>query len=271
MSFTSAPVTRTLVVGLFLFSLGASLFDIKHYFYISIGTHILRYHQLWRFLIYQLCYTNSSEVVFAAMLLYNTRIVEQRWGSRKFASFILVAALLTSIIPPFLVMIFRPLTFGLFDYLPAGPTPIIFAILSQYNAMIPHMYQYKVALSTGPPGNRDTPGVPFTDKSTKYLMAAQIAMAQFPGSLLGALVGWVVGNIWRAELLPGAMNTWRVPGWVVGIRDKKTNAEFENLRRRLETEGTPTGSASGVQQPQTGGNRRRTMPQQIMDEVRGAF
>ncbi|KAK4167432.1 hypothetical protein QBC43DRAFT_230778 [Cladorrhinum sp. PSN259] len=271
MSFTSTPVTRTLVVGLFAFSIAASLFDIKHYFYISIGTHILRYHQLWRFLTYQLCYTNSSEVLFAAMVLYNTRIVEQRWGSRKYASFILVTASITSIVPPILTMIFRPLTFGLFDYLPAGPTPIIFAIMSQYHAMVPHMYQYKVALSTGAPAGRDTLGVPFTDKSAKYLMAAQVAAAQLPGSLLGALVGWVVGNLWRAELLPGNMNNWRVPGWVVGQKNKKTNAEFENLRRRLETEGSPSGSASGVQQPQADANRRRTMPQQMLDEVRGAF
>ncbi|KAK3988183.1 hypothetical protein QBC44DRAFT_329955 [Cladorrhinum sp. PSN332] len=271
MSFTSTPVTRALVVGLFAFSIAASLLDIKHYFYISIGTHILRYHQLWRVLTYQLCYTNSSEVLFAAMVLYNTRVVEQRWGSRKYASFILVTVLFTSIIPPLLTMILRSFTFGVFDYLPAGPTPIIFAIMSQYHAMIPHMYKYKVALSTGPPVGRDTLGVPFTDKSTKYFMAAQVALFQFPGSLLGAVVGWVVGNAWRAELLPGAMTNWRVPGWIVGIRDKKTNAEFENLRRRLETEGAPTGSASGVQQPQAEANRRRTMPQQMIDEVRGAF
>ena len=138
--------------------------------------------------------------------------------------------------------------------------------------MIPHMYKYKVALSAGPPAGRDTPGVTFSDKTTKYVMAAQVAMSQFPGSLLGAVVGWLVGNAWRNELLPGSMTSWRVPGWVVGIRDKRTNAEFENMRRRLESEGAPSGSASGVQQPsQADGNRRRTMPQQIIDEVRGAF
>lgn len=85
MSFTSTPVTRALVVGLFASSITASLFDVKHYFYISIGTHIFGYRQIWRFLTYQLCYTNSSEVLFAAMVLYNARVVEQRWGSRKFA------------------------------------------------------------------------------------------------------------------------------------------------------------------------------------------
>jgi hypothetical protein len=85
MSFASAPVTRVLVVGLVASSIAVSLFDVKHYFYISVGTHVLRYRQTWRALIYQLCYTNSSEVLFASMVLYNMRIIEQLWGSRKYA------------------------------------------------------------------------------------------------------------------------------------------------------------------------------------------
>jgi hypothetical protein len=85
MSFTGTPVTRTLVLGLVGSSIAVSLFDVKHYFYISVGTHIFQYRQTWRALIYQLCYTNSSEVLFAAMTLYNMRAIEQQWGSRKYA------------------------------------------------------------------------------------------------------------------------------------------------------------------------------------------
>jgi hypothetical protein len=172
-----------------------------------------------------------------------------------------------------LTAILRPLSFGAFDFLPAGPTPIIFAILAQYHAMIPHTYKYKVALTTGGPTNDDTPGVAFSDKSTKYLMALQLALFQWPGSLLGAAVGWLVGQAWRSELMPGALTRWRLPGWVVGMRNVKSNDRFEGMRRRLETEGASTGATSGAQQ-QVGGdsnNRRRTMGQQLIDEVRGAF
>ncbi|KAK4101947.1 hypothetical protein N658DRAFT_495888 [Parathielavia hyrcaniae] len=276
MSFASTPVTRSLVLGTVGFSIAASLFDIKHYFYISVGTHILQYRQTWRALIWQLCYTNSSEVLFAAMALYNLRVVEQQWGSRKFASFVLVSGLLTSLIPPVLLtVIFRPLSWGLFDFLPAGPTPIIFAILAQYHAMVPHIYQYKVALSTGAPtgnGQDDVPALIFSDKSTKYLMALQLALFQWPGSLLGAGVGWLVGYAWRSELLPGALSRWRVPGWVVGLRAPKGSDRFEGMRRRLESEGASAGAASGAQQQAGGeGNRRRTMGQQFLDEVREAF
>jgi hypothetical protein len=139
---------------------------------------------------------------------------------------------------------------------------------------VPHIYQYKVALSTGAPtGNDDGAAtVTFSDKSTKYFMALQLALFQWPGSLLGAGIGWLVGHAWRSELLPGALARWRVPGWVVGMRSPKGSERYEGIRRRLESEGASTGAASGAQQ-QAGGdaNRRRTMGQQLLDEVRGAF
>lgn len=85
MSFTNTPITRLLVVGMVSSSILASFLDIKHYFYILTDIHIWRYWQLWRVLAYQLCYTNSTEVLFAAITLYNLKIVERMWGSRKYA------------------------------------------------------------------------------------------------------------------------------------------------------------------------------------------
>lgn len=174
-----------------------------------------------------------------------------------------------------LTAVLRPLSFGVFDFLPAGPTPIIFAVLAQYHAMVPHIYKYKVALSTGPPPTNDdsSPGLTLSDKSTKYLVALQLALFQWPGSLLGAAVGWMVGHAWRSELLPGAVTRWRLPGWMFGLKSRRSNDQFEGMRRRLESEGASTGAASGVQQPAGGerSNRRRTMGQQFLDEVRGVF
>ena len=54
----------------------------------------------------------------------------------------------TTILPPlFLALILRPLSFNNFNYLPAGPTPLIFAMLAQYHAAIPHIYKYRIAAS----------------------------------------------------------------------------------------------------------------------------
>ena len=85
MTFRNAPVTRAVVLALIAGSITVSLLDIKHYFYILIDTHIWRYGQFWRLFVYQSCYNNSTEVLFAAMSFYNLRIVERLWGSRKYA------------------------------------------------------------------------------------------------------------------------------------------------------------------------------------------
>ncbi|ERT00157.1 uncharacterized protein SPSK_09629 [Sporothrix schenckii 1099-18] len=274
MSFTNAPVTRSLVFGLASASIGASLFDIKHYFYILVDPQILRYHQTWRALTYQLCYTNSSEVLFACMTLYQMRIVERMWGSRKYASFIAVTFLISAIVPPMLLFVLRVLTNGRVNYLPAGPTGVVFAILAQYYSIVPHRYTYRVAFSSGeqPPAGADDNfvGLTFSDKSYRYLLAAQLALFQWPGSILAAAVGWIVGHAWRNDVLPGRLSEWRVPGWLVGLRTQKRRDEFEGLRRRLEGENA-SGSATGVDGSQTEGpaGRRRPVGQQILDQFRG--
>ncbi|KAH6656795.1 hypothetical protein BKA67DRAFT_532047 [Truncatella angustata] len=270
MSFTNAPVSRVMVYGLIGISVAVSLLDLKHYFYILVDLHLWRFHQTWRALIYQLCYTNSSEVLFGAMTLYSLRVVEHMWGSRKYASFLIVTSLFTSILPTgILAFILRPLTWGLFNYLPAGPTPIIFAILAQYHATVPHMYKYRIATSASPTDQFQ--GVTLSDKSYKYLLAVQLAFFQWPGSLLGALIGWVVGYAWRLEMLPRSLTRWRIPGWMVGIRTQKRSEEFEGLRRRLEGEGTAA-SATGIENNDGGEvGRRRNIGQQIVDQFRGAI
>jgi hypothetical protein len=191
---------------------------------------------------------------------------------RTLQSFLLVTSLLTMALPPILLaLLLRPLTLGLFNYLPAGPTPIIFAVLAQYHAIVPHMYKYTVATSSSPPTNDQSQGITFSDKSYKYLLALQLALFQWPGSLLGALVGWVVGYSWRMEILPRSLTRWRLPGWMVGIRTQRRSEEFEGLRRRLEGEGSSTATSTGVQGQEGEAGRRRNMGQQLLDQFRGAF
>lgn len=146
--------------------------------------------------------------------------------------------------------------------------------------MIPHTYKYRLALSTSSPANDESAGLTFSDKSYRYLLAMQLALFQWPGSLFGAVVGWVVGYSWRNDLLPAILTHWRIPGWVVGVRTHKRSEGFEGLRRRLEGEDSTTATATGAHVGAGAGaragagtdtGRRRTMGQQIIDQVRGAF
>jgi hypothetical protein len=174
----------------------------------------------------------------------------------------------TTIIPPLILgLVLRPLSFGYINYLPAGPTPLLFALLAQYHATIPHVYKYRLATSASSPVNEPFRGLTFSDKSYAYLLAVQLALSQFPGSLLGALVGWAAGYSYRNEILPMAANQFRIPGWMVGIQGVKREEGFEGLRRRLEGENEAAATGSDGR---TGGQvQRRPMIRQLIDQFRG--
>ena len=114
----------------------------------------------------------------------------------------------------------------------------------------------------------------FSDKSTTYLLAGQLALSSLPGSALAAGVGWVVGMAWRGEWGPGLWGKWRVPGWVVGEASggRGRGQELEGLRRRMEGEGAARGTGTDTAEPgQRGEQRRRGIVGGVADQFRGSF
>ncbi|KAJ5949473.1 hypothetical protein N7454_001057 [Penicillium verhagenii] len=285
--FTNTPLTKSLLIYTIASSVALSILDVKHFASIHVSPHFWPYAQFWRALFWQIAgFSNSTEALFAAMLVYHLRVVERAWGKRKMATFLLTTLPYTTLLPPLLLaLVARPLSLNTLNYLPSGPTATIFAILAQYHVTIPHVFQYRIGTtassSTTTPtdnNNNNTPSpddataIPTTptpkpapkgltlllsDKSTTYLVAAQLALSQFPAMLLPTAVGWVVGMAWRAELLPGlspSATGFRVPAWVVGERERRTGAangsaaereRYEDLRRRLE--GEAAASSSGLE------------------------
>jgi hypothetical protein len=166
-------------------------------------------------------------------------------------SFILLTLPYNILLPPLLLAILRPLSFGALNYLPAGPTPLLFAILAQYHAAIPPQYTYSIGTGS-PPTNPPPSLIPsssalFTSKSTSYLLPIQLALSQFPSSILPAVVGWVVGYAYRRDLLPGA--AWRVPRWVWGPGRGRRDGDARRLAalmRTMQREEEATVVATGV-------------------------
>ncbi|KAK4964324.1 hypothetical protein LTR66_012349 [Elasticomyces elasticus] len=254
--FTGAPVSQILVIGIVASSLLANVADVKHYFWIGVRPHLWDYWQAWRLLTWQLCYTNTTEVLFAAMTVYQLRVIERLWGSRKFASFLLFTLPYTTLIPPLLLaLVIRPLTFNRTNVLPAGPTAIVFATLAQYHAAIPYIYKYRVS---PPSPTSDAAGIMLTSKSTSYLLPLQLALSQLPGSAITAAVGWVVGYAYRYEVLPGAAR-WRVPD-LTKWRNARAESPEELPR---ETEGDAALSSGAERRP--GGGRRRGLAGEVAD------
>jgi hypothetical protein len=163
----------------------------------------------------------------------------------------------TLVLPPLiLALVLRPLSFGKINYLPAGPTPLLFAILAQFHAAIPSTYRYKVGATATPPSPPSASSsataqffalrngtLTFTSKTMSYLLPVQLALSQFPSSILPAVVGWAVGYAYRNEVLPAT--SWRLPAWMVGQKSRGPN--LESLRRRMEGEDADRGYTSGRQ------------------------
>ncbi|KAJ9618660.1 hypothetical protein H2203_008864 [Taxawa tesnikishii (nom. ined.)] len=265
--FTSAPITRFLVVGVVVCSMLASITDTKYYFWIAVKPHLRDYRQLWRLLTWQLCYTNSTEVLFAAMTLYQLRVIERLWGSRKFVFPTVDTTVYHITSPILLAAIIRPLSLNNINYLPAGPTPIVFALLAQYHAAIPYLYKYRLSASSTPDPDIATSGVILTSKATSYLLPLQLALSQLPGSAVAAGIGWLVGYGYRMEILPGAAS-WRIPDWSGKRRERE---RYEGLRRRMEGEAASASGVEGAQREGQDVGRRRTVGGQILDQFRGAF
>ncbi|KAE8838579.1 hypothetical protein PTNB73_03404 [Pyrenophora teres f. teres] len=282
--FTNAPVSQFLVFGTVIGALLASVTDTRYYLHIQVVPHIWGYGQFWRFLAWQASFTNSTEVLFAALTFYQLRVVERLWGIIPLSN----PPIHHTPTPLLLTFVLRPLSLGRLNYLPAGPTSILFALLANYYAAVPYTYRYKISpwaasspsttSSSSQQPNTPSPtalwsrSLTLTSKSLSYLPPLQLALSQFPGSLLAAAVGWGVGTAYRRELLPGATR-WRVPGWMVGEEKK---GGFEGLRARLdaerEREGGGTGLATGILAGETGGEgarQRRTLGDMVAEQFRG--
>ncbi|KAJ5899036.1 hypothetical protein N7495_003780 [Penicillium taxi] len=308
---SNTPLTKFFLVYTIASSVALSILDIKHLAVIHVDPHFWPYAQFWRAFIWQIAgFTNSTEALFAAMLIYHLRVVERAWGKRKMATFLLTTLPYTTLLPPLiLALVARPLSLNKLNYLPSGSIATIFALLVQYHAIIPHVYRYRIGTTSTPistssttttqedssnPPTETTPKSPPTlsillsDKSTTYLVAAQLALSQFPTMLLPSAAGWIVGVAWRAELLPGLSSSrdgFRVPAWIVGERERRSEAgngngvdgsaereRYEDLRRRLEGEAaSASGVESGTGRRRNGGADGQSQNSGLLDRLRGAW
>jgi membrane associated rhomboid family serine protease len=227
--FSSAPLTRLFLFTLLLTSLLATLLSSKPLFHLQILPHLLQQHQFYRLLTFQSIYANSGELLFSTLLLYHLRLLERLFGSRKFLSCIVYSGAATSVLAPAVLLLGWWLTGGRWNYLPPGPTPVLFALLAQYHAAVPGTYKFALLLPGG------VGELVASDKIYAYLLALQLAACQLPGSAVGAALGWLVGYTWRLEMLP--KTRWRVGRRVVRfLGGEAEGREYEALRSRLRGE-----------------------------------
>ncbi|KXN89473.1 DSC E3 ubiquitin ligase complex subunit 2 [Leucoagaricus sp. SymC.cos] len=186
MSFEHAPVTKAVMMSSALSSFLIGLFDVKHFFHLQLVPHVSRHHQYWRLATQYFAHQNSSDLFLAEILLYNLGIhIERRFGSVKYASFLVVTILLATLLEFLALLLLNPL--GL-NFISTGASVFIYSILYQYSRLVPSVYQFRIF------------GVRFSNKSFNYFLAFQLTISRPPGSFVVAIIGIITGQLYRSEI-----------------------------------------------------------------------
>lgn len=199
MSFEHAAVSKACLVHLAIASFTVGILDVKHFCHLQLVPHISKYHQYWRLIASHLAFGASSDLFIALLLLYNVAIpVERRFGSIKFASFLVASFLVATILEFASLLLFHRA--GVNHMVP-GPLAVTFSVLYQYWRILPAAYRFRVF------------GLPFSDKSFHYLLAAQLACTHGLSSLAPSFVGILTGQIYRSDLV--SLKSYRISPAIV--------------------------------------------------------
>jgi len=191
--------------------------------------------QYWRLGVHHLAFSSSSELFIAEILLFNIGVqVERQYGVLKFASFAVISTLLSTLLEFLSLILFHRA--GL-DYIPPGPSALIFSIIYQYSRIVPSSYNFRIF------------GLPLTNKSFAYVFALQLSLSHLPGSAVASVIGILAGQIYRSDL--ASLKAYRLPPWMASFASKHLLPLIGSLRparrsnRALPDDAVDTDSGSG--------------------------
>lgn len=162
---------------------------------------ISQQQQLWRLLCGRIVCLDIKDSFCSSLLIYNFRIFERRFGTRKFASFLLCTWFLSALMDFLLAQVFQ----FLFDYeveeLPAGMLAPVFSLFVPFYKVIPRM-----------PVTQIFGQIHITNKSLVYIVGLQL-LTSSPFMWLLALSGLISGVLYHCNFLKMQKLVF-VPTWV---------------------------------------------------------
>ncbi|XP_055955956.1 ubiquitin-associated domain-containing protein 2 isoform X2 [Patella vulgata] len=184
-----APVSKGLLGTSVVTSIALNI-PLQNYqpYFIYTTQQILQKQQIWRLFTSKLAFLDMKDLFICSLLIYYFRIFERRFGSRKFASYLLGTGLLATLLE--LLCLYLCQNFLDFDItsVPSGPLCLVFPMFVPYYYDIP-----RVAMTT-------IVGVPVTGKTFTYILGLQIASTSAE-SRLAAVCSIVAGLLWRLNFV----------------------------------------------------------------------
>ncbi|ODV69649.1 hypothetical protein HYPBUDRAFT_131820 [Hyphopichia burtonii NRRL Y-1933] len=240
--FTNTPVSRTICILITVIALSLSIFQLKHYFQLSVDPFLIEYSQYWRVLIYQFAVINESDYMLTIILWFHFKNLERFYGSRKYLSLTTIFALYNSLICVVLMSlgqllinlfyfiidtyILRNNTVPSFDYrdtvfnqIVPGPLGVLSSLYMCYGSYVPVSYHFKILLSnpfkgetTNDPSttNNGNMELTLTNHFQIHIIYTLLLLNNGFASIIPCLVGIGIGKLYSEDLLPGA-GTWLLP------------------------------------------------------------
>ncbi|XP_076838739.1 ubiquitin-associated domain-containing protein 2 [Brachyhypopomus gauderio] len=161
---------------------------------------VRQHKQVWRLICGRLICLDVKDAFCSALLVYNFRVFERRFGSRKFASFLFGVWVLSGLLDFLLAEVLHFLFELRVDVLPAGLLGPVFALFVPFFCSVPGV-QVTQLLGC----------ISITNKSLVYLVGLQL-LTSSTYMWVVALSGLASGVVYYGEAL-GVQRLLRVPGW----------------------------------------------------------
>ncbi|CAN7997084.1 unnamed protein product [Ixodes hexagonus] len=199
--FYKTPVTKGILGSIFLTSCALHapfLAHLRHYVLYDVSGIVEK--QEARILVTsKMSFLDTKDLVCGSLLIYYFRVFERRYGSHKFASFLLAASVVSTLLELSSIYALRHFEVPL-SLFPSGPYALVFALFVNYFLDIPRVAQSYIL------------GIPVTGKTLTYLLGLQVISTSKETAICG-LCSLVAGALCRWNVLYlGSL--LRVPWWV---------------------------------------------------------
>uniref|UniRef100_A0A3Q3K1H9 UBA domain-containing protein n=1 Tax=Monopterus albus TaxID=43700 RepID=A0A3Q3K1H9_MONAL len=202
--FYKAPLSKGLLLVLNGLAVLLSLLPQYQELFVYNIQAVIQQNQVWRLLCGRLVCLDVKDSFCSSLLIYNFRIFERRFGTRKFASFLLGTWCLSVLVDLLLTQAVQLL----FDYeveeLPAGLLTPVFSLFVPFYLSIPRM-----------PVTQILGQIHVTNKSLVYVVGLQL-LTSSPFMWLLALSGLISGGLYHSNVLR-LQKFLFVPAWVSRI------------------------------------------------------
>eukprot|EP00249_Psilotum_nudum_P011746 c23356_g1_i1 orf=299-1189(+) len=183
--FHNAPVTKVVVLVCGLASVligmqgGAKSCSLSY-------QAILKKLHLWRILTSTCVFSSTPELFFGLYLVYFFRVFERQNGSNKYAMFVLLSTIITTILECVVLIVLKdPSSVGLSP----GPYALIFSSFVPFFFDIPITTRFHIF------------GARFSDKAFVYLAGFQLLLSAWKRSLIPGICGILAGLAYRMNVL----------------------------------------------------------------------